>query len=321
MGFDFFKPIEEELKIVEKSLGENINTDIRILDEAAGHLISAGGKRLRPAFALLSAKVFRDDLEYILPMATALELVHMATLVHDDVIDNSEMRRGTFTVKSGWGNRISIYAGNYIFARALALAASYGRSDILNILADASMKICEGEIVQLLSAYDVTKGLKNYLRRIERKTALLIAVSCELGAALCNVHARQIEALRLYGHYLGMAFQITDDILDLVADEKVLGKPTGSDIRQGVITLPVLFALKHSPRKDELRKLLSSPELCSRYVDYIIDKVLDAGGVDYAYEVSTRFARKAKKQLSYLPDVAVKQNLHDIADFIIKRDY
>lgn len=321
MSFDFFAPIKTELEIVEKSLACNIDSSIAVLNEASTHLISAGGKRLRPAFALLSAKVFKDRLDDIIPMAVALELVHMATLVHDDVIDNSEVRRGTFTVKSGWGNRVSIYAGNYIFARALALAASYKRSDILNILADASMKICEGEIIQMMSCYDVDRGLKNYLRRIERKTALLISVSCELGAVLCNADKRQTEALRLYGHYLGMAFQITDDILDFIADETILGKPTGSDIRQGVITLPALFALKYSPQKNKLKKLLSSPELCSDYADYVIDAVVDSGGIDYAYETSKRFAFKAQKQLSCLPDKEVRSNLYDIADFIIKRDY
>ncbi|MBO8159082.1 polyprenyl synthetase family protein [Thermosyntropha sp.] len=321
MSFNFFVPIERELEVVERNLICNIDSSVPILNEASQHLVSAGGKRLRPAFALLSAKIFKDDINDIIPMAVALELIHMATLVHDDVIDDSEVRRGTQTVKSGWGNRVSIYAGNYIFARALSIIASYGRNDILDILADASMKICEGEIVQMMSSFDITKGLKNYLRRIERKTALLISVSCQLGAVLCNANQRDINALKLYGYYLGMAFQITDDILDYIADEEVLGKPTGSDIRQGVITLPALFALKYSSKREELARLLASPQLCNAYTDYIIEAVIDSGGIDYAYEVSSRFAFKAQKELALLPDVEVKKNLSDIADFILQRNY
>jgi heptaprenyl diphosphate synthase len=321
MHKQIFNPVRRELEMVEGNLNQNIDSGVDVLNQASMHLAKAGGKRLRPAFALLAARFFLDNLEQVIPMATALELTHLATLVHDDVIDNSVLRRGTYTVKQQWGNRVSINAGNYIFARALALSASYQRRDILEVLAQASMKICEGEIYQMMSSYNVDVGLKNYLRHIERKTALLISVSCKLGAMIAGAQAAQIRALEMYGYYLGMAFQVTDDILDFVADEELLGKPTGSDIKQGVITLPAIYALHHSPDKEELRYLLSSPSLCSTQSERILDIVLSSDGVDYAYWVTEHFAGKARKELDRLPDQPVKSTLYEIADFISAREY
>ncbi|MDD3899311.1 MAG: polyprenyl synthetase family protein [Syntrophomonadaceae bacterium] len=318
---NFFKLVEEELALVESGLADNLDSSINIMNQASVHLIKAGGKRLRPAFALLAARFYGEELAEIIPAAVALELIHMATLVHDDVIDNSSIRRGTETVKSGWGNRVSIYAGNYVFARSLSIISTYQRSDLIDVLARASMKICEGEIIQMLSCYNVNLGLKNYLRRIERKTALLISVSCELGAMIRHAPLQEIIALRNYGYYLGMGFQITDDILDIIADEETLGKPTGSDIRQGVITLPALYALRHDPNRQELAQLLSSPEACINKAERIIEIISDSDGIDYAYYATQHFALKAQKQLDLLPDLPVKKNLYDIADFIIAREY
>lgn len=320
-GFNSFRAIENELGLVESSLASSVESQLPILNQASVHLIKAGGKRLRPAFALLAGSFYKRDLTSLIPAATALELIHMATLVHDDVIDDSETRRGAATVKNAWGNRVSIYAGNYIFARALGLISDYQRSDVVDLLAESSMKICEGEIIQMLSCYNVQLGLKNYLRRIERKTALLISVSCELGAMIANAPDREIEALRNYGYYLGMAFQVTDDILDFIADENILGKPTGSDIRQGVITLPALYALKHGPDQQELAAKLSSPESCANEAEDIIGMILESDGIEYSYYVTSHFAKKAKKQLEYLPAVPAREQLYEIADFIMSRDY
>ena len=319
--FDLFKLVRNEMELVESQLYENVKTPELILGEASTHLIKAGGKRIRPGFALLAARMYGDDLDYVIPLATALELVHMATLVHDDVIDNSVVRRGTGTVKYQWGNRISIYAGNFVFARALAIVATYDRRDVLELIADASMKICQGEIVQMRSCFNVNLGLKNYLRRIERKTALLISLSCQLGAMLSTSDNLQIEALRRYGYDLGLAFQITDDILDFVADEATLGKPTGSDIRQGVITLPALYALYNDEHRVELARLLSSPHECQENTQHIIDMVCDSDGIDYAYAVSQYYANRSKRHLELLPDTPVTETLQELAYFILARDY
>ena len=320
-GLDVFNPISSELNQVEIDLLASIDTDLPVLEEAATHLIKAGGKRLRPAFALLSAKVFRDDVGHAIPLAVSLELIHMASLVHDDVIDNSELRRGQPTVKSRWGNRLSVYTGNYVLAKSLSLVADYRRRDVIEVMADTSMSICEGEIRQMRSCYDVKQGLKEYLRRIERKTALLISVSCQLGAMISGASYEHMQALKKYGYYLGMAFQITDDILDYVADEDILGKPIGSDIRQGVITLPAIYALRCSPNGVKLAEMLSSPESCTSRADEIVELIIDSDGIDYAYYASHRFAELALRQLNLLPEVPVKESFYRIADFISGREY
>lgn len=319
--YNFFDSISQELDVVEQKLVENINTTLPLLDEASAHLIKAGGKRIRPGFALLAASMYMPSLSKAIPLAVTLELIHMASLVHDDVIDNSETRRGTETVMKRWGNRMSIYAGDYILARSLAVVNEYNRPDVVDVLADASMKICEGEIKQMLSCYDVEQGLKDYLRRIQCKTALLISVSCQLGAIISDAPPAEIAALKKYGYYVGMAFQITDDILDLVADEKTLGKPTGNDIRQGIVTLPVIYALKFLPERQKLIDMLSSPDICRSQTASMIDMVARSGGIDYAYEASRKYAYLAQQQLGLLPDKPEKEILSKIADFILVRKF
>lgn len=319
--FTLFDSVAEELEMVEEQLKACTHSSLEVLNEASAQLIEAGGKRLRPAFVLLTAKMYGEDVRQVIPLAVALEIIHMASLVHDDVIDDSLIRRGRPTVKSTWGNRFSIYSGNHMFARSLATIATYGRSDIIRVLAEASMKICEGEMIQMAGCYNVHLGLKNYLQRIERKTAVLISVSCVLGAMLCNLSAEQVMVHKRFGYYLGMAYQITDDILDFVADEKTLGKPSGGDIRQGVITLPAIYALCYSDHKEELAAWLSSPQACHDRIGEIIDLILDSGGIDYAYDMTQAFYDRAQRQLKKLPDSEAKRTFDEVADFILNRNF
>jgi len=316
-----FDDVAEEMQLVEEQLLCCVNSKLDVINGAYRQLIEAGGKRLRPAFTLLTAKMYGEDINHVIPLAVALEIVHMATLVHDDVIDNSYIRRGKPTVKSTWGNRFSIYSGNHMFARSLAIIAAYERHDLIHIIAEASMIICEGEMIQMAGCYDVKLGLKNYWRRIERKTALLISLSCLLGAKLCNLSYARENIHKRFGYYLGMAYQIIDDILDFVADESVLGKPSGGDIRQGVITLPAIYALRHSEHKSELAMWLSSPQTCLDRADDIIELVLDSGGIDYAYEIAQAFYGRAQRQLDKLPDSQVKRSFGSIAEYVLSREY
>lgn len=318
---NLFAPVRNELEIVERRLLTEIKTEVPILREASIHLLEAGGKRLRPAFFLIAGKIFSAATEILIPMAVALEMVHMATLIHDDLIDNSDLRRGQKTVKFKFGNRMSIYSGNYLFSRSLSLAAGYNRRDIMDMLADASLVICEGEIDQLKSSYNIEQDLKDYLRRIKRKTALLISLSCELGGMIAQADPLQIKALKKYGHYLGMAFQISDDILDYTANEKILGKPIGSDIRQGLITLPLLYASQYSPYKRVLRELMKTPEACQRNAAEIIAIVKTSSGIDYAYNICDRYLFKAKQELRGLPTGNCTSCLNKIADYIARRNF
>ncbi|NLW45017.1 MAG: heptaprenyl diphosphate synthase [Syntrophomonadaceae bacterium] len=318
---EFFTPIKRELQIMEEELIKAVDTNQPLLKQASGHLIHAGGKRLRPAFVLLTGSCFTSKIDHLIPMAVAMELVHMATLVHDDVIDNSMSRRGRDTVKARFGNRMSIYSGDYMLAKALHKVGEYCRADLMKIVTETSVKVCQGEIVQLQSAFDVDQGITDYLRRIERKTALLISVACQVGALLAGASPPMVRAMRRFGHYLGMSFQITDDILDFTADESVLGKPTGSDIRQGIITLPALYALRYSPEASGLRAILSSPDNVARQANRAISIINRSGGIEYSQKVAEKYINKAQLMLEQIPSSQARTALSRIADFVCTRDY
>jgi len=309
------------LKIVEKELQRVVEAPDPLLSETSAHLLNAGGKRLRPAFALLAGKFHSDSQQKILPIAVALELIHMATLVHDDVIDASLTRRGIPTVKARWGNQISMHTGDYLLAKSLILIAQYSNPMISRIFADVSVKMCEGEIQQIISSFDIKQSLKDYFYRIKRKTALLISASCQCGALAVEAPMPMVKALGLYGHYLGMAFQITDDILDLVANQQKLGKPVGGDLRQGIITLPMIYALARSPQRQRLQVLIGNRDKSEEEVLEAIDIIKKSGAIDYSFGLSNRYITKAKEQLVNLPPVPARESLILIADYINRRKY
>jgi len=225
-GLDIFNEIKHDLKVVEKELQKVVTTPDPLLTETSAHLLNAGGKRLRPAFALMAGKTCKYKRDKLIPLAMSLELIHMASLVHDDVIDDSYTRRGIPTVKANWGDQISIYTGTYLFAQSLILIAECNDPKISGILANISVNMCEGEIQQIVSSFDTNQTIKDYFFRIKRKTALLISASCELGAVACGAPEYHVRALERFGYYLGMAFQMTDDILDLTGWQRLFRKVT-----------------------------------------------------------------------------------------------
>lgn len=313
---DFFYLVREDLGVVEHEIKSVVQSRDPLLTQTSLHLLDAGGKRLRPAFALLAGRLYDYNLEKLLPLAVALELIHMATLVHDDVVDDSLTRRGTPTVKANWGNRISMHTGDYLFAKSLILISCYQNPVIARVLAETSVKMCEGEIHQISTAYSASQSWRDYFYRIERKTALLIAASCQLGAVATGASERDYRKLYRYGHQIGMAFQITDDILDMVADKQELGKPIGGDLRQGILTMPVIYALERSSQRDRLQKLVEIKEKTDEHIFEAIEIIKESGGIEYSFEAAQRYIYKAKNNLSSLPDKPVKQVFCQIADFI-----
>lgn len=318
---DIFNEIKEEIACVEKELRDIVRDSDPLIKDTSVHLISAGGKRLRPAFCFLGGKFYNYDYKKILPLAVALELIHMASLVHDDVVDSSVTRRSIPTVKAMWGNKISMHLGDYLFGKSLKLIAGYDNLMIPRILADTSVKMSEGEIQQLSTSKMADQTVRDYFYRIKRKTALLIAASCQLGAVACGAPPSVHLPLRRYGHSIGMAFQITDDILDLVADEAQLGKPIGSDLKQGIVTLPLIYALKHSDRRDSLADLLSGEEKSHEEINEACGLIVSCGGVDYSNKVVQRYIENARKQLSSLPDIPAREILYMVAEFISIRKF
>lgn len=320
-GLELFSIINSDLKVVEKELQKIVKTHDPLLTETSAHLLNAGGKRLRPAFALVAGKTCQYNREKLIPLAMALELIHMASLVHDDVVDESYTRRGIPTVKANWGDQISIYTGTYLFAQSLVLIAKCDNPVISRILADISVKMCEGEIQQIVSSFDVKQTVKDYFFRIKRKTALLISASCELGAVACGAPDFHVRALARYGYFLGMAFQIGDDILDFTSTQQVLGKPVGSDLRQGIVTLPVIYALADSPACHRLAEIIEKKNKKEGEVLETIEIIEKCGAIQKSIGVSNCYLAKAKEQLTYLPSGKAKDCLTVIADYIGKRKF
>lgn len=249
---DLYAKMKHDLNVIENELEAVMTSDHALLSETSLHLLKAGGKRIRPVFVLLAGKFGSYNLDELKKVAVALELIHMASLVHDDVIDDADTRRGQLTVKSKWDNRIAMYTGDYIHAKALLTITDLKNPQIHQVLSKAMVEMCIGEMEQIRDFFNTSQTVRNYLLRIRRKTALLIAISCQLGAIAAGCNNTTSQNLYRFGYNVGMAFQIGDDLLDLCGTEKQIGKPPGSDIRQGNITLPVLFALEDPVVAEEL---------------------------------------------------------------------
>lgn len=316
-----FNQINSDLQKVEKELYAYIAIDYPVLEESSVQLLEAGGKRLRPAFALLAGKFYGYPFQKLLPVAMALELIHMATLVHDDVVDASTTRRGRPTVKAKWGNIVSVATGDYLLAKALELLAEINNPEVSRILAEVSIEMSQGEIQQIKASNDVNQNLKQYYYRIKRKTALLISASCKLGGIVSSAPRREVWALGAYGHALGMAFQIVDDILDVTAEASELGKPVGGDIRQGIMTLPLILALRNSPEKDALREILIKETKTDEDVEEAIRLVKESGAIADSHFYVDLYINKAKSYLEELPNVPTRKALSELANFIKERRF
>lgn len=315
------REIKNELEYVEKEIKKYSFSSDTVLGETSGHLLQAGGKRLRPAFVILSAKFFNYYIERIVPLAAAIELIHMASLVHDDVIDGSSTRRGIPTVNAKWGDAIALFSGDYLLAQALILVARHTNEEIAHLLANVCLRMCEGEIEQIETSRKINQGLRIYLRRIKRKTALLFSTCCFTGALAGEAPPDLAKCLKRYGYYLGMAFQITDDVLDFEGSEKVCGKPVGSDLRQGIITLPVYYALRNRETGNRLAHILAKEEKQESDWEEAMFLVKQSGSLVLARNCGIRYVEKARRELLTLPDLPPRRLLADITDFVMKRDF
>ncbi len=314
-----FSFLKTDIDIIEKELIAAIQSESKLLETASLNLIRAGGKRIRPIFVLLSAKFGNYDIERVKNVAVSLELIHMASLVHDDVIDDAELRRGKPTVKAKWDNRIAMYTGDYILACSLEYMTKIDHYLAHKILADTMVEVCIGEIKQIQDKYRYNQNLRDYLRRIKRKTAILIAASCQLGAIAGGTEEDIHKKLYKFGYYVGMSYQITDDILDFTASEKELGKPAGGDLLQGNITLPVLYAMQDPEIETMIKRI--NEHTSKDEMKEIILKIKSSGAIEKSNEISQRYLKKALSMLEQLPNNRVRKSLTDVANFIGKRKY
>jgi heptaprenyl diphosphate synthase len=320
---DIYARLKKDMSYIEKELEKSIYSDNTIMRETSAHLLKAGGKRLRPVFVLLAGQFGKYQLDQMKNVAVPMELIHMATLVHDDVIDDADSRRGQLTVKSKWDNRIAMYTGDYIFAKALGVVTQLTNPLIHQIMSKAIVEMCIGEIEQIRFFFHTSQTVRDYLLRIKRKTALLIAISCQLGAIAANAPKTVSQKLYLFGYNVGMAFQIRDDILDLCGTEQQIGKPPGSDIKQGNITLPMLLALQEPELSEPMLKEIARIQAADGQTDVslFIKMIRSSNGIIKAEEMAARYIEKAITALKDLPECQAKQDLIRIAHFVGNRTY
>lgn len=315
-----YADLQSDIRIIEKELEKALDSSSHYLNDASLHLLKAGGKRIRPVFVLLGAKFGQYDIQHIKNVAVPLELVHMASLVHDDVIDDSELRRGRPTVKSQWNNRVAMYTGDFIFAKALEYITKIESQKANEILSKTMVEICIGEIIQIEDKLHIEQNIRDYFRRIKRKTALLISSSCHLGAIASGCDEKVANHLKRFGYYVGMSFQIIDDILDLTASDKQLGKPAGSDLMQGNITLPVLLVKDDVEMRPLIDKALDGTMDESERQAFL-KKIRKSDAIEESYYVSNLYLQKALKEVDALPNNSAKKSLRDIALYMGKRKF
>jgi len=292
--------------------------DFPHLSELLDHSLKNNGKRIRPALTLLSGKSYNSNLAYLLPMAAAVELMHTATLVHDDAIDNSPVRRGRPTVNKLWGEDRAVLLGDYLFAEAGAFTATTKNLRVIKRFAETLKPISSGELHQAFNAFNLEQSRPQYLQRVAKKTASLFSLATESGAVLSQAPEESIEILLEYGHNLGIAFQIVDDILDFIGTEEELGKPVGSDLAQGTITLPAILLLEYYPEDNPIRRLLRNRDERDN-IKLAIELVRNSSIIQECYQVASDYCAKACHNLKLLPASATRQALIELADYIINR--
>jgi octaprenyl-diphosphate synthase len=290
-----------------ESAGDSFHS---LVSDASTHLIKAGGKRVRPALVLLCSRAGATGRAETDLAAAAVELVHLATLCHDDVIDETDLRRGVPTVHSRWGIEVAVLAGDFLFARGCTLGAEAG-GEVPGILARAIAQVCEGQIVETSTLGDADREVNEYMETIRRKSAALFTAACELGASTAGVSAAQRAALTVFGEELGLAFQIVDDLLDFVGDPEVIGKVPGTDLREGVFTLPVLLACE---RDASLRKRIGGGE---RELAIILPKLESTGALNATLEMAAARAGAAVAVLNGLPETEWRASLEAMVDAVL----
>jgi geranylgeranyl pyrophosphate synthase len=306
-------PIQSDLQKVETRLRESIRLEYAPLTSVFETLIESGGKRIRPALVILSAKFHPADQDKILTLAVATELVHAATLIHDDLIDKSPLRRGSPTINSRWSGTATVLAGDFLLARAADIAASIENFRVMRVFARTLMTICEGEIRQDFAGKHWPPNREEYYRHIESKTASLFTACTEGGAILSDAPEEEIAAMKTYGHNLGMAFQVVDDILDFTADERELGKPVGGDLREGTFTLPVFYYIEQNTRAAKISDFLSED------MDQLVNAIRKSPAIETSKAEARRFAQTAQDALAILPDNEYRRALIELATYVVDR--
>ena len=315
-----YGPVTDDLRLVEDALDAIKHVEnFPALSKMLGHVLAGGGKRIRPAIALLAGKFGDYNADLHVPLAASIELLHTATLVHDDVIDASPSRRGRPTANELFNNSASVMLGDYMFAHSAELISRTENTKVVRLFAHTIMAIAGGELHQDMSAYEYGQDTMSYFGRIEGKTASLFATSAEGGAMVARCSVADREALRVYGLNVGMAFQVVDDILDFAGDEQEMGKPIGSDLLQGTLTLPSLILMERYPKDNPIKKAFRSRKPKTEHVAQAVYMVLNSDILNEAYGVARDFRDRALASLCTLPESEARSALEDIAEYVLDR--
>ncbi|MFQ5774213.1 MAG: polyprenyl synthetase family protein [Kiloniellaceae bacterium] len=315
--------VADELQAVNRLILERMHSPVGLIPQLAGHIIAAGGKRLRPILTLASARLCGYQGRRHIGLAACVEFIHTATLLHDDVVDQSDLRRGLSTANALWGNQPSVLVGDFLFSRAFQLMVADGSLKVLEILSNASAVIAEGEVQQLITSNDTETTEQDHLQVIGAKTAALFAAACRIGAVVAERPEAEEHALDAYGRNFGIAFQLVDDVLDFSAREIELGKSVGDDFHEGKITLPVILAIRRGDAGERAfwRRCLEDLDQSEEDLERAMDLMRRHGALDEAMARARGYGARAREALAVFPPCVVKQELLDLVDFCVERAY
>ena len=314
--------IQADLDVIEVTLSDHLNPYLDQVSETAEHILFSGGKRLRPLLLVLSARICDYDGNYDKIFSTIFEYLHAATLLHDDLVDGAELRRGQPVAHSKWGNPMAVLVGDFLFARALSIAVETQQLKIIKIIASITEDMSQGEIHQLLVKGKIDLSQEEYLDVIRRKTAVLIQGACQSGALIAEASEIKEKALSSYGFNMGMAFQIIDDLLDYTADTRILGKTVGADLREGKLTLPVIYALEKANPQDKtwMEGIITDKDFSVKDFEHLIGLLKKYGGLKYAEKKALEYIDKSKKALSVFEPSQTLEVLLNMADYTLNRN-
>ena len=318
-----FEPIREDLSQVEVEFARHVQSQVSVIPEIGTYIKDGGGKRIRPAVLLMAARMAGCTGSRAVLHASVVEFIHTATLVHDDIIDGAETRRGRLTAHSRWGSDVTVLLGDYLYIRSMAMALTQDSIEVVRLLCDVTLRMIEGELFQLTQTGNAAITEEEHLEIIRRKTAFLFSGCAEIGAALGTSSEAQRAALREYGFDLGIAFQIVDDVLDYVADQTALGKPLGGDLREGKVTLPVILLLQRTGPDVAamVRKVIADGEVDPGTWQTIKDLLRSEGAIEAAFERAVTYAARAKRHLlNAFPSSPERDGLVALADYVVNRD-
>ncbi len=314
--------VDEDLRKVELQFQENLRSDVSLIPTVGRYVLRSGGKRVRPLLVLLAAQLCGYRGERAVPLASIVEFIHTATLLHDDVVDNADLRRGQESANAVWGNEASVLVGDFLFSKSFSLLVADGDLRILRVMSDATTLMAEGEVLELLKTSDLDTLEREYLEVVTNKTAVLLAAACEIGGLLGGAPEDEVSALRGYGLEVGIAFQLMDDCLDYVGDESAFGKEVGTDLAEGKITLPLIHALQRCTPEERkfVGSVLERDAVTSEDLQGVLRLIEKFGGIEFTRGQARERVDRARGLLGCFPRSPERDALEAVAEYVVARD-